>query len=75
MRYSILKTILLLFLFVISAQTVDRYVFNWKINNFGTTAVQRPASYLFSRTESAGFFFRGLAGIKNTIMENEGLRK
>ena len=75
MKTSFLKTILLLFLFVVSAQVVDHYFFDRKINNFGTVMIQRPASYLFSRMESAGFFFRGLAGIKNTITENEDLKK
>jgi len=75
MKHSFLKTILILFILVIVAMAVDRYFFDRRINNFGTTAVQRPASYLFLRMESAGFFFRGLAGFKNTITENEGLKK
>jgi len=75
MRHSFLKTILLLFLFVILTQAVDYYFFDRKINNFGTVIIQRPTSYLFSRMESAGFFFRGLVKVKNSIKENEGLKK
>ncbi len=75
MKHSVFKTILVLLLFVILAMLVDRYFFDQKINGLGGAIVQRPASYLFSRTESAGFFFRSLVGIKNTITENENLKK
>lgn len=75
MRYSVIKTILVLFLVVILAQNVDRYFFNREINNFGMAMIQRPTSYLFSNLESAGFFFRGFAGLGNIISENENLTK
>jgi len=78
-RYSFFKTILLLFLFVIAAQVVDRYFFDQKINSFGTTMIKRPASHLFSKLESAGWwsglFFRGLVGFKNVVSENENLTR
>jgi len=60
---------------VIVAQVVDRQFFDRKINNFGTMMIQKPISYLFSRMEFAGFFFRGLVGIRNTITENEDFKK
>ncbi|MBI2674290.1 MAG: rod shape-determining protein MreC [Candidatus Yanofskybacteria bacterium] len=75
MSHSPLKFFFALFAIIASLIFIDRYFFDRKLNNFGTVAIQRPASYLFSIIESAGFFFRGLAGLKNAITENENLRK
>lgn len=81
-RYSFLKTIVFLFVLVIAGMLADRYFFDRKMNNFGAAIAQRPATYLFSKFESAGFFIRGLAryspvpglaGFRNVISENEGL--
>ncbi|HXK40497.1 MAG TPA: rod shape-determining protein MreC [Candidatus Paceibacterota bacterium] len=75
MRHSFLKTIIFLFALIVGLIFVDRQFFDQKINNSGATMAKRPASYLFSKLESTGFFFRGLAGLKNTITENENLKK
>ncbi|MBI4158274.1 MAG: rod shape-determining protein MreC [Candidatus Yanofskybacteria bacterium] len=75
MSYSPLKFFFSLFAIIASLIFVDSYFFDRKINNFGTIMIQRPASYLFSKMEFAGFFFRGLIRIKNIITENENLKK
>ena len=79
MRYSVFKTILVLFAVVVSLIFADSYFFDRKINNFGTVMIQRPASYLFSMMESAswrsGSFFQGLIGSGNVVSENENLTK
>ena len=75
MRYSFLKTFVLLFILVIAGMLVDRYFFDRKVNSFAAQAVRRPGSYLFSKAENAGFFFRRLIGFKDVIFENENLKK
>ena len=79
LKNSFLKTILILFLFVISAQVVDRYFFDQKMNDLGAMLIKRQMSYLFSRTESAGWrsglFFRGLIGLRKVLLENESLKE
>jgi|SRR3989344_9610554 len=75
MRYSVFKTILLLFLFVILAQFVGRYFFGQRIDHLGGAIFKDPASYAFIRMENAGFFLRNFINAKNIILENEDLKK
>jgi len=75
MSHSPLKFFFVLFAIIASLIFIDRYFFDRKINNFGTVMMQRPASYLFSKLEGAGFFFRGIIGFGSIVSKNENLKK
>ena len=64
-----------LFMTVLAGIFIDRYFFDRKISNFGTAMLGSQTSYIFSKMESAGFFFWGLVGFGNVISENETLTK
>lgn len=75
MKSSVLRTIVFLFLFVISAQIADRYFFDRRLTHVGPVLVKKPASYVFSKLENTRFFLQGLAGIRKLSSENDKLKK
>ncbi|MBI3274274.1 MAG: rod shape-determining protein MreC [Candidatus Colwellbacteria bacterium] len=74
-KQSFLKTLVLLFIIVVSGIFLDRYFFDRKITSIGPSLIKRPASTIFAKLENGRFFFKGLFNIRNLISENDDLKK
>lgn len=75
MRFSFLKTFIFLFTFVIAVIIVDRYFLDRQLTHVGPAVIKMPASYFFTKLESARFVMRGFIKIRDLTAENESLKQ